>query len=166
MTERPKINMKSDWGDKTMELVSLFLVLIIILIPVWYYDSLPTNIPTHFGLSGEADVFMDKISIWILPVVVTAIYIGLWFLSRNPHVLNYPQKITSENVDYQYHLGSKFIRSLNLLILLGLCYLEWAIVQTAFGYQKGLSVFYLPVFLVVVIGVCAVYLYLAFRKKT
>jgi uncharacterized membrane protein len=62
------------------------LVIMLALIPVGYlsyiYPSLPETVPTHFDLSGNADAYGAKYTIWFPILLISAIIIGMHFLFK------------------------------------------------------------------------------------
>lgn len=49
----------------------------------WVYNSLPETVPTHFGISGKADGWSSKVSLWFMPASLSLmIYLLLLFLPR------------------------------------------------------------------------------------
>jgi len=73
-----------------MKQSKLFIVLfpfIVMAIP-WIYlaivwNELPAVVPTHFGWGGKPDEFASKPHIILVPAIMSAIAIGMYFLLRN-----------------------------------------------------------------------------------
>jgi uncharacterized membrane protein len=51
-------------------------------IPMFYFNSLPDNIPIHYNFSGYPDNFGSKLSIWALPLISAFLYAGLHLLQK------------------------------------------------------------------------------------
>ncbi|WP_224490961.1 DUF1648 domain-containing protein [Robertkochia flava] len=117
MPVKPKIKPELKLTDKLIELSSLILLFGMWVYILINYQELPDKIPTHYNFHGEADAFGSKNSIFIIPVIATFLYLGLFLLNRFPHILNYPKKITPDNARKQYALMTRMIRVLNLIIL-------------------------------------------------
>lgn len=150
--------------DKLIELIALIGVILLILLPVIYYNELPNEIPTHFGPDGNADAFSQKRMIWVLPIIGIIIYIGMYWLNKYPHIFNYPQKITEENASKQYQIATRAIRTLNAIISWLLAYLTYASIQTALGNQNGLSPYFAPIFMVILFASIAYFLFVSVKK--
>lgn len=61
-------------------------------IALYYWDKLPAVIPTHFGLSGQADDWSNK-SVWyafMIPFLQSVMLIGFGFLYHKPKFTNMP----------------------------------------------------------------------------
>lgn len=69
-----------------------------ILLPL-FWNKIPNEIPTHFGISGAADAWGGKENIWIVPCMAAGLYlfITLLFLLVPPTAWNTPEDITDEN---------------------------------------------------------------------
>jgi uncharacterized membrane protein len=79
---------------------NLLLALIILAIPFGYaayvYPSLPSTIPTHFNIRGEADGFGGKDSIFLGPGIMSAVGLFTFFLLSN--IKNFdPKRFKSED---------------------------------------------------------------------
>jgi len=79
---------------------NLLLALIILAFPFGYaayvYPSLPSTIPTHFNIRGEADGFGGKDSIFLGPGIMSAVGLFTFFLLSN--IKNFdPKRFKSED---------------------------------------------------------------------
>lgn len=81
------------------------------------YSALPASIPTHFNFEGEVDSRGGKESILFLGAGIIVLYGILTFVSRIPHMYNFPWKITEENAPRQYRLARTFITLLKTEIV-------------------------------------------------
>ena len=163
--DRPKLHIALDTSDWIMEIVGAIFLILMVGLPMYYFNELPDIIPKHFNAVGEPDGFSQKIVIWTLPSIGAVTYIGMLFLNRYPHIFNYPTEITSENAERQYRAATKLIRTLNLLISASFCYIGYSTIQTALNKKEGLGTFFMPVFLLGIFGTIGVYLYFAFKKS-
>uniref|UniRef100_E6QL65 DUF1648 domain-containing protein n=1 Tax=mine drainage metagenome TaxID=410659 RepID=E6QL65_9ZZZZ len=59
--------------------------------------GLPERIPTHFGLSGQADGWGSANQIFLMPVVALGLYLLLTVVVRNPESFHYGVAVTAEN---------------------------------------------------------------------
>jgi len=150
--------------DKIIEWLGVLGLIVLIGLPLYYFDQLPETIPRHFGADGEPDAFSGKGIIWTLPVIGFVMYAGLFWLNKNPHIFNYPQKITQENAKRLYTIGTRMIRTLNALITWVFAYITYATVQVAFGNQSGLGTWFLPVFLILTLGTTAYFLFRLMKR--
>ena len=84
---------------KQSKLFHLLFPFIVLAIP-WIYlafiwKDLPSIVPTHFGISGKADAFAERSSIFLAPVIFTVVGIGVYFLLSNIHKIDPKRKYTS-----------------------------------------------------------------------
>ncbi len=162
---RPKIKIELDSTDKAISAVGFLAAITLILLPIYYYDSLPEIIPRHFGLDGKPDSFGGRELLWILPAVGLVLYLGLLILNKYPHIFNYLIEITEKNAKRQYTIATKMMRTLNTLIVCLIAYIIFATINTALGNQNGLGVYYTPLFLVLIFGNIGYYIFQSFKEK-
>lgn len=122
----------------------------VILVAVWYltithYHSLPETIPIHFNAAGKADGFGGKITILMLPIVATILFVGMTVLNRFPQVFNYPTEITEENATRQYTNATRIIRYIKTVIVIVFGSIVYMTIQNATGKADGLGAWFLPV---------------------
>ncbi len=98
---------------------------------------LPAEIPTHFGITGEADAWGSKWSLVVLLVLWAVLQVGLDVLSRHPRLFNYPAPLTSANVQRLYRAGEQ--------MLVWLCACVAAMFLGIIGMVLGLPTFALAV---------------------
>ncbi|MEN6384570.1 MAG: DUF1648 domain-containing protein [Phycisphaerales bacterium] len=146
-SKRPKIELPITLIEIVFELAGIMAIFSMILILSKYWPSLPETIPTHFGFSGKPDGWGGKESLLFLPILGTFMYICMWFLSKYPHIYNYPVTITEENAPVQYLIGRKIINWTRTFVAILFGYLEWASIQGALGKSPGLG----PWFILVVL---------------
>ena len=162
--ERPKIKIEPEPIDKIIEWLGVLGLLLLIGLPLYYFDQLPETIPRHFGADGKPDAFSGKEIIWTLPVIGFAMYAGLFWLNRYPHIFNYPQKVSQQNARRLYTVGKRMIRTLNTLITGLFAYITYSTIQVALGNQSGLGSWFLPVFLILTLGTTAYFLFRLMKR--
>ena len=64
----------------------------------WYYPSIPSEVPSHYGLNGKVDAFSPKVFLWEIYGILVSLQLILYFVGKtNPRFYNYPFKIREEN---------------------------------------------------------------------
>lgn len=164
-TNRPRIQIKKNIFDWTLELITLLIFLLVLAVPIIYYNELPETVPRHFNAAGEPDAYGSKTILWILPLICSLMYVGLTILNRYPHIFNYLDEITEENAERQYRMATKLIRILKLIVTATFCYILFQTVQTALDHQQGLGTYFLPIFIVVMIAIIIGYLVISQKTK-
>ena len=148
-TKRPRIKVPFETVDIIVELISITLLILMWGYCIINYFELPDTIATHFNTVGEPDDFGSKQTIWIIPIVASVMYIGLFILNKYPHLHNYMINITDENALKNYRFSTRIVRVVNFLCVLLMTYITYMIVESAFGKQFNLGTWFVPI----VIGV-------------
>lgn len=156
---RPRREIFPDKADYAAEAATLVFLLIIFIMVLTGYGSLPDLIPLHFNFEGKVDSTGGKINIFILPVISLVMYLFLTVIQRFPHTFNYPVKITEENASYQYHTAVKMIRYLKLIIILEFGLITAAILTDT--YNSYLN----PVYPTIVFLICTTVLIIRYLMK-
>ena len=162
---RPKLNIALDRFDWMVEIIGAVFLILMIGFPLYYFRELPDIIPMHLNAAGDVDGYSQKGSIWILPAFGSVMYIGMFILSKYPHVFNYPREITEKNAERQYRIAAKLVRTLNMLVAVAFFYIEYGIISTSLNRLTGLGSFFIPTLLVLVFGSVGIYMYQAFRNN-
>ncbi len=115
---RPKIDIKLQPKDKYMEYLGLLLIFSVWVLFLYFWFSLPDIVPMHFDFKGNIDRWGNKNELILLPIITSVLYIGMTIINKFPHKFNFPSEITAENVEKQYILATRFIRSLKITIAL------------------------------------------------
>lgn len=100
-------------------LYPLFLAAIpwIYLALIW--NSLPSTIPTHFGLSGEPDRFGARNEVFLGPAILSVMSTGIYFLFMNIQKLD-PKRYSEANTKIMQKIAyvlPVFFTGISLLIL-------------------------------------------------
>ena len=142
---RPRIKVPFQPIDIITELISVTILILMWCYCIINYTDLPDTIATHFNGLGEPDGFSSKSNIWMLPIIATLMYVGLFILNRYPHIHNYMVNITQENALKNYRFSTRILRITNFLSVLLLAYISYVIVESAFGEQFNLGTWFVPV---------------------
>lgn len=162
--KRPKLEIKQEPFDRQLDLLALVGVILLILLPIYFYNQLPETIPSHYGPNGEPDGFSSKATLWIVPIMGGLMFLGLSWLKKYPHKYNYPQPVTEENAESMYRNGTRLIRSMNAIITCVFAYMTYSTIQTALGRQNGLGASFTPIFSFLFLGSIAYYIFRMMQK--
>jgi len=143
----------------------LIALLILILLPLYHFNELSVEIPRHFDHKGDPTAFSSKNIIWLFPAIGAVTYVVLAWLSRFPHLYNYPKPITADNAEKQYRVATKLIRIINTVLVSLFAYIQFVIIQTAMGETSGLGAWFLPVFLLLVFAPIAWFMFKSVRSQ-
>jgi uncharacterized membrane protein len=128
------------------------------------YAKLPEIIPTHFNVQGEADDHGSKASIFILPAIISLVYILLTILNKYPHLFNYPQTITADNAKEAYTKATQLLRIIKLIIIVFTVIIMLDMVRSAKDGHSKLTWWIIPVFILAMIIPVIISVKSAFKK--
>lgn len=163
--KRPEYELTKDNIDHIMEIVAVFGLVVLTILPIIYFNKLPERIPIHFGFNGEPDGFGSKIFILVLPFVGILLFAMMFWINKYPHTFNYLTKITDENAHQQYRFVTKLIRVLNALITGMFAYITHIIIQTALGNKNGFSSSFIIIFVILIFSIIGYYIYQSAKNK-
>ena len=164
MAERPIIKLEWTALDKILEGLGFLALVLLLVIPIYYYPELPDRIPKHYDAVGQVTAYGGKGTLWIVPIMGLITYSALFFINKVPHIFNYPTEITPENAERQYRMATRMIRTLNVIIVCTFLYSSYGTIQNAMGLHVGLGKGFMPFFLIALFGTIVVYLVKAFKK--
>lgn len=144
METRPKINVSLSSLDKILESTGKLLIIIIWGLTLLVFFKLPTIIPTHFNVAGQPDGYGNKLTILVLPIIATLLYLGLTKLNQSPQSFNYITTITEDNAENQYTIAKRMLRILKIALLIIFSYIILFTYLTTIGFTNGLGVGFLP----------------------
>ena len=115
-------------------------------------ESLPDRIPIHFDAAGNANGWGSPIMLWLLPAIVTGVYLLLTVVSRFPSTFHYSVPVTEANRARLQSLTLDFLAWIKLEILALFGLLQREILEAARHGKAHLSPWLVPGFLVVLFG--------------
>lgn len=115
-----------------------------------HYRELPSSIPIHFDASGVADSYGSRAMLWLLPAINTLLVVLLTVVSRYPHRMNYPVKLTPSNTQALYRLGASTMQALQLSVTLLFSLITWQSARVALGHIDGIGSWILPLVLLLI----------------
>lgn len=133
MKNQPKIKLIPSLNDKLIDYTSLAIIIFLFVFTFISYKGLPEKIPTHVGFSGQPDKYGSKATLWLLPIIETFMFLGLYSLNKVPHLFNYMVEITEENAERQYKISTRMMRWINLCTVLLFAVIQAEIVLSANG---------------------------------
>ena len=149
--ERPKINIKYETIDYIIESLGIIALVCLVTAPIYFYNSLPDNIPIHYNIHGQPDAYESKQTIWILPLIGLFLYIGMTLLNKIPHLFNYPTKVTSENAEKLYRTGTRTVILLKVISTLIFAYLNFKTISIGLSKSTELGVLFTPTIIFIII---------------
>ncbi|MEQ9290327.1 MAG: DUF1648 domain-containing protein [Cyclobacteriaceae bacterium] len=143
----PKISLSMSFLDWALEILGALFI-----IGTWYllltnFWVLPEQIPVHYDFWGNPNIYSNKKLIWLTPILMTAVYIGINFLNKIPHLLNYPISVTEANALKLYTINLRTLRVIRVLIAGQLLYGKTGLIGISIGELSKLSTLQMPIFL-------------------
>jgi len=141
---------------KIYYIIAILLAITSWAIAIYFWDKLPSVIPTHFGISGAADGWAEKslFSVFLLPSIQTVIAALFIFLYYKPQYANIPSTMWLMTLDPN-HRDHAFglIRNMmaGTLIITGtlFAYITYGMNNAAFDHEVGL----LPSFMITIVAI-------------
>jgi uncharacterized membrane protein len=129
---------------------ALMLMVVGLLIPAFYHAELPPEVPIHFNWRGLPDWYAPKMWVWLLPGVSVIMYN---LLGR----VNYADSRETDRKAAELRVLQQMMRWIRLFVMASFLYLTWGIIQTALGHWEGLGTYFVPVFMIALLGLMAYY---------
>lgn len=165
MEARPIIKIDLNRFDKVLEIGGIILLVIMWTLSAFNYYQSPDIVPIHFNLSGQPDAYGGKATLLFLPIIPTAIYLGLTQLNKYPHIYNYLTKITGENAKRQYIIATRMIRILKFSIVMIFVIDIFSTLLMTLGVVDGLGAWSFPL-TILILAIPTLYLiFQSFNKK-
>ena len=149
--KRPIIFINKGAIDSILDYTSLVIILFIWGFTFINYNHLPDVIPTHFNSNGVEDDYGSKNTIWILPIISTAVFILFTVLNKFPHQFNYMVRITADNAEKQYRLATRIMRILKFNISLLFFCIIIKVVGSSLDKNSSLEWWLIPLLLLTII---------------
>jgi uncharacterized membrane protein len=123
-----------------------------------FYSRLPERIATHFNGEGLANGFGAKSTLWVLVGIAVLLYGILSAISFVPRVVSLKRPLAPERERVVLAESMAMVGWIKVAVCWMFAYICLAMVRNGMGLQVGLGVWFLPVTLVAVFGICGVYL--------
>lgn len=142
-----KIKLPVTLYQRILSILSFLLLIGQLLCLILRWNSLPDEIPTHFGLNGQADAYGPKGSLVILPVITILIYLLMIFVEKFPELWNVPGHVTPRNIGWIYGNTKSMLVTLRFAVTFIFFYINYCSV-----FCLDLGAWFTPVFLLLTAG--------------
>ncbi len=166
MEKRPRTPINLKKTDYLFEIIGLIGIICLIILPIYFFNDLPEQIPKHFNAHGQVDSYGSRRIIWLLPAIGLFLYISLTILNKFPFALNYPTKVTNNNAERLYTLGTRTIRLLKTIVVLSFVFLNFKTIQIALNKSTNIGQLYLPIIIFALIILIGTIIYKMTKNKT
>jgi len=137
-SKRPVLKIPRSPLENVIEVLAVLGIIVNALILYYYWPALPDVIPTHFGISGEADGWGSKNTLFFLLGMGVFSYVLMTVLNFFPHTFNYLVEITEKNARAQYANARLLLNIMKVEMVYLFAYITWGTVQVALGNAQAL----------------------------
>jgi uncharacterized membrane protein len=123
-----------------------------------FYSRLPERIATHFNAEGMANGFGAKSTLWVLVGIAVLLYLTLTAIGSLSRVVRLQRPLAPEREKVVLAESMAMVGWVKAVICWMFAYLCLAMVRNGMGLQVGLGAWFLLVTLVVVFGICGIFL--------
>ena len=109
-------------------------------------------VPTHFNVAGQADAWGSPVSLWVLPVIATFLFILMTLVSRFPESFNFPVRVTAANRARLEGIALSMIAWLRLEVVALMTIIQAGVIRSVQQGRTVFAVWVLPVSLIVIFG--------------
>lgn len=130
-----------------LDLLSISCMAFMLATGLFYFSSLPEQMPIHFNASGQVDDYGPRTMIFLLPGLAIATSVIIVLIGRDPKNYNFPVKVTDQNREALIGESRLLISAIMLITNGLLAYIHWGVLQIGLGNQNGLSATYIWLFI-------------------
>lgn len=144
MTATTEQELRLTFYDVVLETLAWIFLFVIWILVVLNYNDLPDRIPVHYGASGQPDRFGGRSTVYTLPLIATALFLGLTVINLFPRIFDGFQDINVDKIPKQRRHTSRLIRTLKFVLTLIFCAIALQTILFAKGKVDGLGAWFLP----------------------
>jgi uncharacterized membrane protein len=111
------------------------------------WNSIPEKIPGHYNATGVIDRWGNKGELLIIPIIAWIMYIGITVIEKFPQIWNTGVQITEQNKERVYRILKDLIETEKVLMVA-----VFVFITINSSLSKGLPMWFLPVFLILMFG--------------
>lgn len=141
-----------------VEIICLALLIGVLIYLLISWNSIPDKIPGHYNAMGEIDRMGNKLELFVIPIISWILYLGITLLQKFPEAWNTGVKVTEENKERVYRVLFDMISTVKLIMVAVFVYLT---INSARAIS--LSVWFLPVFLILMFGSIVLFIIKLFK---
>jgi len=141
------MKVKNNKYDIGVEIVCLTLLIGVLIYLFLNWSSIPDIIPGHYNAMGKIDRMGSKNELLILPIIGWLMYLILTVIENLPQIWNTGVTVTEENKERVYRILKNLFNTVKLIMVAIFVYLTINSSQVI-----SLSVWFLPLFLLLIFG--------------
>lgn len=142
---RPKIKIPKTKSEWIWDTIGFFFYLGSILLLIFIWNKLPSEVPAHYNALGEVDRWGAKWELLILPSVGAFIILFMQILEKFPEAHNYPKRFNESNAELFYLHSRKLVNQLKNIYLILFSLILFESVFIALNWGNGFGQCFLPI---------------------
>ena len=146
--------------DTSINIVCLIQLVGIVVYLALAWNSLPEQIPGHFGIDGVVTRYDSRGALLLMPIFAWVLYGGVSLLERFPQVWNTGVIVTDENSEQVYKIIKNLLGVTKLIVVTAFAYIT--IMQSL---AQSLAVWFMPAFLYLLFGSIIYFTYKLIRAR-
>lgn len=128
------------------------LICIVLLIGIFIYlllnwGNIPDKISGHYNAIGEIDKMINKVELFVLPIIGLFMYLCFTIIGKFPQLWNTGVVVTEENKEYVFRNLKNMLNTLKLIMVAVFVYITINSSQA-----RNMTVWFIPIFLSFVFG--------------
>jgi len=158
MNNKPVLDIPKTLFEKTLDIVTAIIYLAGIIYTIVIWSQIPDQVPAHYNSVGEVNRWGSKWELILLPVIAVLIAVFMSFLEKHPEWHNH-MKLNENNIEYQYRNSRLLLNVLKNECVLLFVFITYQTEQVAIGKIDSLGIAFLPIFLVIIFGSMAFFIF-------
>ncbi|MFQ3853477.1 DUF1648 domain-containing protein [Staphylococcus parequorum] len=153
--------------NKTLNFTGLIFIILLFLYTSINYNSLPERVPVHFDLYSNPDAWGYKKEIFILPIIILALWVFMYLLFKYyVKFENFRSSFENKTISKDaINFNRRFITILNFELSTLLSFMGIKDVYNATGGNIDIGIFQFVIILVVIFSTIILYLYMCYKHK-
>lgn len=103
---------------KHLNLISFLILLVIWAFSIYKFTITVGNVPIHWGLYGEPNLYTGRWGVFIIPVVSTFTCLLLYWVQKHPEFMNIPGNLDESSKGKAQELAIRLCSKMNVLMML------------------------------------------------
>ncbi|KPD09019.1 hypothetical protein AM501_06725 [Aneurinibacillus migulanus] len=162
--QKVKLKLQTPKIGRYFNLFTLLICAISLSYILMNWSSFPDLVPSHYNALGEPDDWSNKWFIFVPLLIGFVLWIGMYFLEKNPHLHNY-SGLTESNIESLYKNSMLTINFIKNELLLMFSFSSLDNVRVAMGNKSLLGAWELPVVFILLLGTVAFFVVRSIKIK-
>lgn len=130
--------------------VALCFTWAITLLALYGSQPLPARIPVHFDAAGHVNGWGSPGMLWLMPAIVTGVFLLMVWVTRRPNAFNYPVRVTPANRPVLQALAIAMVGWIKAEMVLLFAWIQWATIESARRGASAISPWLIPIWILII----------------